>query len=175
MADLAEKSNTRFNSKIVLTTTNLQTWPTHGIIEPEALRRRFDFDVTLDLKEEYREDLSSQPVSKARGANTWSYSMKKNGDEVSPLDRNMYLFRVAGVGVFEWDEFVELCRKRFAVKKERYCSMMSDIPDSLARGIRSRGLAEQQSGVPSDFLLDSEEDLAMREYEKLLEREGSVG
>jgi hypothetical protein len=61
MADIDSKGNTKFISKFVLFTTNMQDFAVESIIDVNALKRRFTFTYTVVPKPEY-ETLESQGV-----------------------------------------------------------------------------------------------------------------
>lgn len=57
MAALEDKANTSFRATLLVASTNLATNMTNKIIDKEALGRRFDIDVVVGIKPEYRIDL----------------------------------------------------------------------------------------------------------------------
>lgn len=58
MADLGSKGSTRFNSKFLIATTNMNKWATESLLSSEALKRRFNCVYYPVPKVEYSTDAS---------------------------------------------------------------------------------------------------------------------
>jgi len=57
MATLQEKANTRFNGKLLILTSNDMQIRVQSLISPEAIRNRISHMFTVNVKQQYRDDL----------------------------------------------------------------------------------------------------------------------
>lgn len=99
MASLEDKANTSFRATLIIASTNMPKNRTQKIIDVTALDRRFDIDVTVDIKKEYKKELSSNEVYNGiRPNSTWPYALDRSKVSNDYFDPSVYIFRCNRTG-----------------------------------------------------------------------------
>lgn len=172
MADIADKGNTEFVSRIILCTSNLSQFTPNSIVSHEAVMRRFNLIVKVFPKKEFCFD-PDVPTEQRR----LNPKCKAIDDGFDPRIYEFHVRRSDGTKVgtetseiLDFDGIVERIVEIYRASSSRADSYLSCLNEIAAYKSQSG------SSEPSDFLRDfskrfgEETDLSMLDLDDILKR-----
>ncbi len=125
MAEIDKKSNTVFSSKFVVATTNMREFHVESIISPDALKRRFDFDIEVTVRPEFGNvvdgevffDQSALPIGHL-------------GETIVTPQALMFRNNKTGMNM-DFEEIVSMFVKCYELKRVRFEQSLHSMEDGL--------------------------------------------
>nr|WFG77341.1 MAG: polyprotein [Insectivora picornavirus] len=130
MANLNDKGNTRFDSKLLIMTSNQKNPVETGVVHKEAVLRRRDIIVHVRVKDEYSFStiIDGKPVRKIK-------------EGLQSLETKIYLFDIHdSMGTccifqsLEWDELLKLVWFNYTSKMQRETRILSEMQCLVDKG-----------------------------------------
>jgi len=149
MASLEDKGSNIFTSKIIICTTNMMTFQNvESIHDKEALIRRFDYIVDLDVKDEFSYIRSGDSGKKVRkdikfDTDIWNFNIMEGVNVTNVGTINQQL---------SFDQFLNLCVRYYKVKENKLTEYNRYCKKELISAMRRRAIEESSSAEVPEWL-----------------------
>lgn len=139
MASLEDKGSNIFTSKVIVCTTNMMTFQNvESIHDKEALIRRFDYIIDLEVKEEFSYVRPGDPGRKVKkgmdiSMDIWNFNIMEGVNVTNTGTVNQQL---------DFDQFVNLCARIYKSKEAKLSEYNKVCRNDLVTAINERAREE---------------------------------